>query len=59
MSNYNKEEKHSVPGSFTTIEKSITRYFGVAIMLAFLTYLLTIILPPESTTGRELKRTEA
>ena len=52
MSNYNKEEKHSVPGSFTTIEKCITRYLGVVILLAFLTYLLTIILPPVTDWAR-------
>lgn len=52
MSNYNKEEKHSVPGIFTTIEKSITRYLGVVILLAFLTYLLTIILPPVTDWAR-------
>ena len=52
MSNYNKEEKHSVPGSFTTIEKSITRYLGVLILLAFLTYLLTKILPPVTDWAR-------
>ena len=52
MSNYNKEEKHSVPGSFTTIEKCITRYLGVVILLAFLTYLLTKILPPVTDWAR-------
>ena len=52
MSNYNKEEKHSVPGSFTTIEKCITRYLGVVILLAFLTYLLTMILPPVTDWAR-------
>lgn len=52
MSNYNKEEKHSVPGSFSTIEKCITRYLGVVILLAFLTYLLTIILPPVTDWAR-------